>query len=147
MIMAQRADAEAPNMGLQLWGGDQITQKDATSPKGYLAEPEFRELNRLTVILLDVFSDQADLGKLTTMQMAEQLFDKQLQLLERAVLKRGGKVSHKDAEARAKEEYKKFDAKRKTDRLGMEVQVFLELKAEGKALPKVRKPRKKGTAS
>lgn len=139
MVMAERANAAEPSMGPQSWEGDQITQKDATSPKCYLAEAEFRELNRLTVILLDVFADQADLGKLATMQIAEELFDKQLDLLKRAVLKHGGNISQVEAEARAKAEYKKFDAKRKADRLGIEAQAFLELKAAGKALPKARK--------
>jgi hypothetical protein len=139
MIMAQRADAELPDMGLQSWEGDNITQKDATSPKCYLAEPEFKELNRLTVILLDVFDDQSALGNLITMQMAEELFDKQLRLLERPVLKHGGKVSTEQAEGHAKAEYKKFDAKRKAARLGIETTAYLELKAQGKALPRARK--------
>jgi hypothetical protein len=141
MVMASRADAEAPNMGLQSWAGEEIVQKDAISPPCYLGEPEFRELNRLTVILLDVFGDQADLGRLTTMKAAEDLFEDQLRLLKRPVLQHGGKVSHDEAEAHAKAEYKKFDAKRKAARLGMEVAAFLELKAQGKALP--RAPRRK----
>jgi hypothetical protein len=139
MIMAERADADAPDMGLQSWAGDQIWQKDAISPASYLAEAEFRELNSVTVILLDVFSDQADLGKLATMGEAETLFNKQLQVLSRPVLKHGGGVSREDAEAHAKREYQKFDAKRRAANLGVELQAYMELKAEGKALPKARK--------
>jgi hypothetical protein len=147
MIMADRADADAPHMGLQSWAGDEICQKDAASPKSYLAEAEFRELNRVTIILLDVFDDQADRGKLTTMKVAEELFDRQLRLLERPVLKHGGSVSTEQAETHAKAEYKKFDAKRKADRLGIEAQAYLELKAQGKTLSKARTPRKKNSAS
>jgi hypothetical protein len=139
MLIAERADATTPNMGLQSWDGDQITQKDATTAKCYLAPPEYRELNRLTVILLDVFADQADLGKLTTMKMAEDLFDKQLKLLERPVLRHGGTISHEAAEAHAKAEYKKFNAQRRAERLAAETQALSELKAQGKALPKTRK--------
>jgi hypothetical protein len=49
MIMAERANADAPNMGLQSWAGDGIVQKDATSPMSFLAEAEYRELNGLTL--------------------------------------------------------------------------------------------------
>ena len=143
MIMAERANAELPDMGLRSWSGDQITQRDATSPVSFLSEAEFRELNSLTVILLDVFSDQADIGKLTSMKEAEELFDNQLRLLKRSVLKHGGNISSEKAEAYAKVEYKKFDAKRKAERLGIEVQAYLELKAQGKALPKAKRKKKR----
>jgi hypothetical protein len=139
MLMAKRANAEAANMGLQSWEGDRILQKDATSPVRYLAEAEYRELNNVTVILLDVFSDQADIGKLTSMSDAETLFDNQLRLLNRSILKHGGSIKSEDAEAHAKAEYKKFDDKRKAERLGIEIEAYLELKATGKALPKPKK--------
>ncbi|MGO8955215.1 MAG: RhuM family protein [Rhodomicrobium sp.] len=142
MLMAERADADAPKMGLQSWAGDRILQKDATSAVRYLAEAEYRELNTLTVILLDVFSDQADLGKLTSMQGAEELFEKQLTLLNRSVLKHGGSISSEEAEEHAKAEYKKFDTKRKAESFGIEVQAYLELKAQGKSLPKAKRKKK-----
>ena len=143
MLMAERADSEATNMGLQSWEGDRILQKDATSPFRYLAEPEYRELNNVAVILLDVFSDQADMGKLASMKEAEVLFDNQLKLLNRSVLKHGGNISHDGAEAHAKAEYKKFDNKRKAENLGIELQAYLELKSTGKALPKTKTRKKK----
>lgn len=147
MVMAERANSEAPNMGLQSWDGDRILQKDATSPSRYLAEPEYRELSNLAVILLDVFSDQADMGKLTSMKEAEALFDNQLKLLSRSVLKHGGSIRHDDAEAHAKAEYKKFDAKRKAENLGLEIHAYLELKAAGKALPKAKRKCRKPKAT
>jgi hypothetical protein len=142
MILGERANAEAPNRGLQSWAGDRILQRDATSAFRYLAEAEYRELNNLTVILLDVFSDQADRGKLTSMQEAEELFDKQLKLLDRPVLKHGGAFNSDAAEAHAKAEYHKFEDKRKAEALGIELNAYLELKAAAKALPKAAKKRK-----
>jgi hypothetical protein len=141
MLLAERANAESANMGLQSWAGSRILQKDATSPFNYLAEAEYRELNNVAVILLDVFSDQADMGKLTSMKEAGELFDNQVKLLSRPVLKHGGTVSSDDAEAHAKAEYRKFDGKRKAESLDMELKAYLELKAEGKALPRTRKKR------
>jgi hypothetical protein len=108
----------------------------------YLAEAEYRELNTLTVILLDVFSDQADLGKLTSMQEVEELFEKQLTLLNRSVLKHCGSISSEEAEERAKGEYKKFDMKRKAESLEIEAQAYLELKAQSKSLSKTRRKKK-----
>jgi hypothetical protein len=143
MIIAERADATAPNMGLQSWRGDEIIQKDATSAPSYLTETEFRELNNVTVILLDVFSDQADLGRLTSMKEAEKLFDDQLKLLRRPVLTHGGNVSSKQAEEIGKAEYKRFNAARREARLRHETNAYLELKATTKALPK---PKTKKTA-
>lgn len=43
--------------------------------KNYLAEGEARELNRLTKILLDIFEDQADLGRLVVMADSTRLLD------------------------------------------------------------------------
>jgi hypothetical protein len=74
-LIAARADATQPNMGLQNWSGDRILQDDATTGKNYLAERELKELNRLTSILLDVFEDQLDLGHLTKMDECSVLLD------------------------------------------------------------------------
>jgi hypothetical protein len=54
-ILSARADARLPNMGLQTWPKDEIRQADALIAKNYLTDPELRELNRLTTILLDIF--------------------------------------------------------------------------------------------
>src|SRR5665213_3179604 len=107
MVIENRADARSPNMGLQTWPKDNIRQADTTVAKNYLGDGELRELNRLTTILLDIFEDQLDIGKLTLMSEADELLDRQLKGLGRSVLKHGGNVSHAHAEEHAKGEYKK----------------------------------------
>ena len=77
-IVAQRADHTAMNMGLTAWQGDSIRKADVTVSKNYLGEAEIRELNRLTTILLDIFEDQLDLGRLVVMLDAQDLLDAQL---------------------------------------------------------------------
>jgi hypothetical protein len=109
-MLQTRADASAPNMGLQSWGKDDIRQSDAMIAKNYLAPAELNELNRLTVILLDIFEDQLDIGRLVLMEQASQLLDQQLASLNRVVLRHGGGVRHDDAAASAKAEYRLFDA-------------------------------------
>lgn len=77
-IVAERADAALPNMGLQSWPNDNIRKNDVGVSKNYLAQGEITELNRLTTILLDIFEDQLDLGRITTMTQLTALLDKQL---------------------------------------------------------------------
>jgi len=66
MIMS-RANADHDNMGLRTWKGERVIQSDIDVSKNYLVEGEIKELNRLTTILLDVFEDQLDLGRISTM--------------------------------------------------------------------------------
>ncbi len=139
MILAERADASEPNMGLQTWSKAEITQKDALVAKNYLTETEIRELNRLTAILLDVFDDQLAIGKLTLMSEAAELLDGQLKQLNRAVLNHGGKISSAVAEDRAKEAYARFDEMRRAERKERAQAELAELKSVDKSLPKPRR--------
>ena len=90
-----------------------MVQSDALNAKNALAPAELKELNRVTDILLSVFEDQADVGRLTIMRDAEQLLDKQLEQLGRAVLRHGGSISSIAAREHAKAQYKIFDNRRK----------------------------------
>lgn len=143
-LLIGRADAAAENMGLQTWAKDEIRQADAVVAKNYLAPSEIRELNRLTVILLDIFEDQLDIGRLTTMAQAAHLLDQQLRHLNRLVLKSGGNVPHHRAEAAAKREYQKFDSARKAARIAQADVELSALRRADKELPKprARRPRK-----
>jgi len=142
-LLIGRVDSRAENMGLQTWPKGEIRQADAVVAKNYLAPAEIKELNRLTTILLDIFEDQLEIGKLTTMREAAVLLDRQLHQLNRLVLSGGGQVPHHRAEAAAKREYKKFDAKRKAARVAQAKAELGALKAADKALPK---KRRSGTA-
>ena len=142
MLLRDRADSSKPNMGLQTWGASDIRQAHVTTAKNYLHDTELRELNRLTTILLDIFEDQLDIGKLTLMSEAATLLDAQLKNLNRSVLRHGGNVSHDDAEAHAKREYKAFDERRRALRAEQTAKELAALKAAGKTLPKTGRPRK-----
>lgn len=126
-------------MGLQSWGHDNIRKADVSVSKNYLAEREMRELNRLTDILLSIFEDQADLGRLVTMQDARTLLDIQLRSLGRAVLLDGRSISAEKARARAEDEYAKWAAVRKAERHRLAEESIVKLLAEAKALPRSRK--------
>jgi hypothetical protein len=117
-------------------------QSDVDVSKNYLAAHEIKELNRLTVILLDIFEDQLDLGKINTMVEVEALLEGQLKSLSRQVLRGGGSVKSAEAKAHALEEYRKFNERRKAIRHAEADAAIAALKAENEKLPKTR--RRKG---
>jgi hypothetical protein len=142
-IVRGRANATSANLGLTTWTKDEIRQSDVLVAKNYLGNAELKELNRLTVILLDVFEDQLDIGKLTLMKEADRLLDAQLRGLNRPVLTHGGRVSHLDAEEHAKAEYRKFDAQRRAERAEVYAKELAALRATEATLPsrKGRRPK------
>lgn len=135
-ILLERADRVAPNMGLATWPSDTIRKQDVVVSKNYLAEGEMRELNRLTTILLDIFEDQADIGRLIVMDDATRLLDGQLSGLGRQVLRSGGSVERRTAVAHAEREYGAFDAARKQAAHDEADVRIAELAREAKGLPK-----------
>jgi hypothetical protein len=144
-IIVSRANADAPNMGLQTWTHDNIRKQDVDVAKNYLVEAEIRELNRLTTILLDIFEDQLDIGRLTTMLDAGRLLDQQLKQLNRAVLRGGGSVKSAAAKQHAFKHYDVFNEKRRALRHAEADERIAELKRQQKTVAKTRTRKKKGT--
>ncbi len=135
-VLRDRIRADAVDLGLHTWTSERILQADALNAKNALAPHELKELNRVHDILLSVFEDQLDIGRLTMMKDAERLLDEQLNQLGRRVLRHGGSISSEDAKAHAKAQYKLFDQRRK---VAEKARVEAEL-AELKKLSKGRKP-------
>lgn len=138
-IIRNRADHRADDMGLQTWPHDNIRKSDVGVSKNYLGPAEIRELNRLTTILLDIFEDQVDVGRLIVMEDAQKLLDAQLQQLGRGVLRSGGGVKTEAAKRHAEAEYAKFDALRKEARRKQADSEISELAAQAKGLPRGRR--------
>lgn len=115
-IIVARADANAPNMGLTNWPNQNIRKGDVCVSKNYLGDGEIRELNRLTSIILDIFEDQLDLGRIAVMDDVMSLLDKQLQNLNRPLLNNGGSVQTAIARKHAEAQYEAFDKPRKATR-------------------------------
>lgn len=138
-VVMARADHRLENMGLQSWPGDTIRKRHLTVSKNYLAEAEISELNRLTTILLDIFEDQAKLGRLVVMEDASRLLDQQLENLGRAVLRSGGSVSADAAKDHARAEFKRFSEQQKIERHKKADEHIAALVREAKQLPKGRR--------
>ncbi|WP_439552882.1 RhuM family protein [Falsiroseomonas sp.] len=135
-LIAGRADNSKENMGLESWPNDNIRKQDVVVSKNYLAEGELKELNRITTILLDIFEDQLDVGRIVVMRDASELLDRQLHSLGRAILRTGGSVSAVDAKKIAEREYEKFAERRKLQRQREADETINALAAEIKGLKK-----------
>lgn len=115
-LIARRADASRPGMGLTAWKnapGGPIRRADVAVAKNYLTEDEIRELNRVVTMYLDFAEDQA--RRRSAMHMARwvERLDAFLQFNERNVLSHAGTISHELAERRAHDEFEKYEARRR----------------------------------
>jgi len=110
-IIAERASADKPNMGLQTFKnapGGKILKGDIGIAKNYLVEKEIKELERVVTMYLDFAELQA--SRQIPMKMADWIsrLDAFLQFNEYQILKDAGKVSHEVAMKLAEKEYGKF---------------------------------------
>jgi hypothetical protein len=110
-LIAERADAEKPFMGLQTFKNapqGKILKGDIGIAKNYLIEKEIKALERIVSMYLDYAENQAERN--VAMKMADWVtkLDGFLQFNEYEVLKDAGKVSHEVAMRLAEKEYEKF---------------------------------------
>lgn len=109
----ERADASLPHMGLTTWKGapdGRIHSSDSIVAKNYLYESEIEILNRLVTMFLDHVELLAKDQVLMSMQDCQDALVEFLEFNRRSVLKHKGTKSRKQADAKAKEEFKKFQA-------------------------------------
>lgn len=111
-LIAERASADKPNMGLTSWKGKKVRQADVTVAKNYLAEDELRSLNRIVTMYLDYAEDQAERHQPMYMRDWAQKLDAFLQFNGRDVLRDAGRVSAEVAKALALSEYEKYNTAR-----------------------------------
>ncbi|MCD6486829.1 MAG: virulence RhuM family protein [Syntrophobacterales bacterium] len=135
-LIKSRANHLLPNMGLTNWKSDEVRRTDVAIAKNYLDEHEIDELNRIVTMWLDFAEDQAKRRKQIFLKDWEQKLDEFLRFNDRRVLPSAGKVSKKEAEDHAREEYEKFAARRREykEALG-EVDYVKQLEEAAKMLP------------
>ena len=109
-VIAQRADAGKPNMGLTSWTGSRLRKEDVAVAKNYLAADELDGLNRIVTAYLEFAELQARNRKPMYMRDWVRKLDDFLRLSERDILTHAGKITHEAALARAEAEYEKFHA-------------------------------------
>ena len=107
-VIAARADAAKPNMGLMNWPRSRPRKTDVAVAKNYLNEQELGDLNLIVSLYLDFAELQARSRRVMTMTNWIAKLDDFMRISDREILTHAGKVSHEAALARAEEEFEKF---------------------------------------
>jgi len=110
-LIASRASAEKPNMGLTTWKNaphGKILAADITVAKNYLIEKEIKDLERIVSMYLDYAENQA--ARRIPMKMADWVLklDAFLKFNEYDILTNAGTVSHQVAKQLAEERFARF---------------------------------------
>ena len=112
-MIAERADADKPNMGLTTWKNapaGPIRRTDVAVAKNYLTREELDALERVVVMYLDYAEDQA--RRQQPMHMADWVakLDRFLAFNDRDILTHAGSVSADMARDHAEKEFAKLEA-------------------------------------
>ena len=103
-IIAERADASRPNMGLTSWRGAKVRKGDVTVAKNYLNETEIKQLNRIITMYLDYAEMQAERKQPVYRMEWKQKLDSFLRFNEQEILSDKGSVSMEIAQQLALEQ-------------------------------------------
>jgi hypothetical protein len=110
-IIHDRVNNEKPMVGMTNFKGDYITKDDVKIAKNYLSEAELQRLNLLVSQFLDFAEFQALEQNPMTMKDWIEALDKQIAMLNRAVLNDAGKISHAEAVKKAEKEFEIYRAR------------------------------------
>lgn len=107
-IIAARADAGKPFMGLLTFSGAQPTKAEVAVAKNYLDEKELKRLNTLVSAYFDAAEFRAQEHQPTYMKNWLAHLDRLIVAMEAKTLSGAGTVSHEQAIAKAEMEYDKY---------------------------------------
>jgi hypothetical protein len=110
-LIAERANAAQPNMGLTTWKkapDGKIVKTDVVIAKNYLIEKEIKELNRVVTMYLDYAENQAERQKVLYMRDWLEKLDAFLKFNDYDILTNAGHVSAEVAKALALQEFEKY---------------------------------------
>jgi hypothetical protein len=111
-LIAERAQASQPNMGLKTWKTaphGRIQKADVTVAKNYLEEGEIKALERIVSMYLDYAENQASRQIPTRMADWVEKLDAFLKFNEYDVLANAGRVSHEVAKELAEKQFEAFN--------------------------------------
>lgn len=110
-IIYNRTDSNKENMGLTSWKESpkgKILKSDVTIAKNYLSETELKNLNNVVNIFLDIAEDNAERNIPMYMKDWKKEVDNVLVLRHYDILEGKGKISKKEADEKAENEYEKY---------------------------------------
>lgn len=109
-VIAKRADAGQPFMGLLTFSGGEITRKDIGIAKNYLTENELKKLNNIVSAYFDLAEVKAMNQEPMRMKDWIAQLDRLIQTFDGKLLDNAGAVSHEQALQKAETEYKKYQS-------------------------------------
>lgn len=110
-IIYNRVDSKKENMGLTTWKEapeGKILKSDVTIAKNYLSETELKNLNNVVNIFLDIAEDNAERNIPMYMKDWKKEVDIVLSIRHYDILEGKGKISKKEADEKAENEYEKY---------------------------------------
>lgn len=110
-VIYDRVDRNKPLVGMTSYDGDYVTREDVGIAKNYLSEKELKTLNLLVSRFLDYAELQALEENPMTMQDWIEELDAEILNSRRALLEGKGCVSHKQAIAKAEDEFEAYRAR------------------------------------
>ena len=136
-IIANRANADTPNMALKSWSGSIVRKTDVVIAKNYLTADEIDVLNRLVTIFLESAELHVKMRKDLTLDFWRASVDKLLLDHGIPLLQSHGKVTMEQARIHAHKVYDEFDVRRKAfDAAQADEFDLLELEHETKNIKK-----------
>lgn len=112
-LICDRANENAPNMGLTSWRGNIVRKGDIIIAKNYLNKDELDSLNRLVNVFLESAELRVKDNQTLSMDFWMENVDSLLKFQGKEILQGFGTISNKEMENIVREKYKKFNEKRK----------------------------------
>lgn len=109
-VIAKRADAGQPFMGLLTFSGGEVTRKDIGIAKNYLTENELKKLNNIVSAYFDLAEVKAMNHEPMRMNDWITQLDRLIRTFDGKLLDSAGSVSHEQALKKAETEYKKYQS-------------------------------------
>lgn len=139
-VIASRADAGKPFMGLLSFSGSQPTKAETAIAKNYLNENELKRLNTLVSAYFDAAEFRALNHEPTYMKDWLAHLDRLIVAMEAKTLEGAGSVSHPQAIKKAEAEYAKYRAQLAVEPSEVEKAYLDNVKAVQRKIERKKKP-------
>lgn len=133
-VVADRADASKPNMGLTSFRGSRPSKSDVTVAKNYLNKFELKQLGSLVSAYFEAAEFRAQRHEPTYMKDWLGHLGKMLTAMDAPILEGAGSISRSQADAKALAEYAKYRAELDAEPSEVELAYLASIKAEQKKL-------------
>lgn len=136
-IIFQRANADAPFMGLTAFKGEKPHKTEITIAKNYLSEEELSIMNRLVSAYLDIAEVNAMQHKSMSMKDWIEILDGFIKMSRQEILTNTGRISAELAQQKANNEFETYNKKQSDELSQVEKQFIASIEDVNKELKKI----------